>query len=125
MAASPHAHRFKPRRKLKKFEASRVDRIILLNQAGKNSHEHICESLELFAQEVMPEFRANDAEHQAWKQKVPNHEIELEEIDTTPFKDRGGGGKGVAISKLAVGAEADLRTELGWGLISSARQSGR
>uniref|UniRef100_UPI0019539244 hypothetical protein n=1 Tax=Serratia marcescens TaxID=615 RepID=UPI0019539244 len=35
------------RNKLKKFETSRVDSIILLNQAGKNTHEHICESLEL------------------------------------------------------------------------------
>jgi len=31
---------------------------VLLNQAGKNRHEHICESLELYAQEVMPEFQA-------------------------------------------------------------------
>jgi len=38
--------------------------VILLNQAGKNSHEHICESLELFAKEVMPEFE-HDPEHEA------------------------------------------------------------
>ena len=76
------------RRKLRKFETSRVDQIILLNQAGKNEHAHICESLELFAKEVMPEFHAHEAEHQAWKQKVLTREIELEEIDTTPFKDR-------------------------------------
>jgi alkanesulfonate monooxygenase SsuD/methylene tetrahydromethanopterin reductase-like flavin-dependent oxidoreductase (luciferase family) len=94
------------RRKLRKFEASNVDQIILLNQAGKNAHPHICESLELFAKEVMPEFHGREAEHQTWKQRVLNREIELDEIDTTPFKDRGGVGKGVAISKLAVGAEA-------------------
>jgi alkanesulfonate monooxygenase SsuD/methylene tetrahydromethanopterin reductase-like flavin-dependent oxidoreductase (luciferase family) len=94
------------RRKLRKFEASHVDQIILLNQAGKNAHPHICDSLELFAKEVMPEFHGREAEQQAWKQRVLNREIELEEIDTTPFKDRGGVGKGVAISKLAVGAEA-------------------
>ena len=28
--------------------------MILLNQAGTNTHEHICESLGLFAREVMP-----------------------------------------------------------------------
>ena len=49
---------------------------------------------------------AAEAEHQNWKQRVLNREIELEEIDTNPFKDRGGVGKGVAISQLAVGAEA-------------------
>ena len=94
------------RRKLRRFQQSNVDQIILLNQAGNNTHEHICESLEMFASEVMPEFHAAEAEHQNWKQRVLNREIELEEIDTDPFKDRGGGGKGVSISQLAVGAEA-------------------
>jgi alkanesulfonate monooxygenase SsuD/methylene tetrahydromethanopterin reductase-like flavin-dependent oxidoreductase (luciferase family) len=93
------------RRKLRRFETSHVDQIILLNQAGKNSHEHICESLELFAREVMPEFVGHESEHQAWKQKVLSREIELEDIDTTPYKDRAGVGKGVAIDKLASAAE--------------------
>jgi hypothetical protein len=34
------------RRKLKKFQSSNIDQVVLLNQAGKNTHEHICESLE-------------------------------------------------------------------------------
>ena len=76
------------RNKLRKFETSHVDQIILLNQAGKNSHEHICESLELFAKEVMPEFHAKEPEHLAWKQQVLSREIELEEIDTTAFTNR-------------------------------------
>jgi len=63
--------------------------VILLNQAGKNSHEHICDSLELFAKEVMPEFQ-NDPEHDAWKKGVMSGEIQLEEIDTEAFKDRYG-----------------------------------
>jgi alkanesulfonate monooxygenase SsuD/methylene tetrahydromethanopterin reductase-like flavin-dependent oxidoreductase (luciferase family) len=33
-----------------------VDQVIFVSQAGRNAHEHICESLELFADEVMPEF---------------------------------------------------------------------
>ncbi|MBS0562361.1 MAG: LLM class flavin-dependent oxidoreductase [Proteobacteria bacterium] len=93
------------RRKLRKFLTSRVDQIILLNQAGNNAHEHICESLELFAREVMPEFTAMEGEHQEWKRKVLAREIELEEIDTTPYRERAGVGKGVAISRLT-GAEA-------------------
>ncbi len=72
------------RRKLRRFETSNIDQVILLNQAGKNSHAHICESLELFAKEVMPEFHAKEPEHQEWKRKVLAREIELEEIDTTP-----------------------------------------
>jgi len=93
------------RKKLRRFETSHVDQIILLNQAGKNSHPHICESLEMFASEVMPEFTAKEPEHQEWKRKVLSREIELEDIDTSPYKTRAGVGKGVAIDKLATAAE--------------------
>ncbi len=34
-----------------------------------------------------------------------NGEIELEDIDTTPYKERAGVGKGVAIDKLATAAD--------------------
>ena len=56
--------------------------MILLNQAGRNRHEDICEALELFAAEVMPEFHAMEPEHQEWKRGVLAGEIELDEIDT-------------------------------------------
>jgi alkanesulfonate monooxygenase SsuD/methylene tetrahydromethanopterin reductase-like flavin-dependent oxidoreductase (luciferase family) len=69
------------RDRLRKFEASNVDQVILINQAGKNSHEDICSSLELFAREVMPEFHAREPEHQEWKQRVLDGDIELEMID--------------------------------------------
>jgi len=78
------------RRKLRRFETSHIDQVILLNQAGKNAHEHICESLELFAKEVMPEFHANEPAHQVWKQQVLHREIVLEELDTAPYTDRYG-----------------------------------
>jgi alkanesulfonate monooxygenase SsuD/methylene tetrahydromethanopterin reductase-like flavin-dependent oxidoreductase (luciferase family) len=38
------------------YEAAGVDQLIFVSQAGRNRHEDICESLELFAREVMPEF---------------------------------------------------------------------
>ena len=88
------------RRKLHRFKESRVDSIILLNQAGRNTHQHICESLELFAKEVMPEFHAMEPEHQEWKQKVLNREIDLPELDTSAYRERVGVGKGVTIDKL-------------------------
>jgi alkanesulfonate monooxygenase SsuD/methylene tetrahydromethanopterin reductase-like flavin-dependent oxidoreductase (luciferase family) len=78
------------RKKLARFETSHIDQVILLNQAGKNTHEHICESLELFGKEVMPEFQGHHAAHEAWKAKIMSREIELEEIETTAFKDRYG-----------------------------------
>jgi hypothetical protein len=39
-----------------------VDQTIFIQQSGMNRHEHICESLELFAREVMPEFKARAAD---------------------------------------------------------------
>ncbi|MGE0698655.1 MAG: LLM class flavin-dependent oxidoreductase [Hyphomicrobiaceae bacterium] len=89
------------RAKLRKFQTSNVDQIIFLNQAGKNPHEHICEGLELFAKEVMPEFHAAEPEHQEWKRRVLAREIELEEIDTQPFRDRFGHLKEVAPKSVA------------------------
>jgi alkanesulfonate monooxygenase SsuD/methylene tetrahydromethanopterin reductase-like flavin-dependent oxidoreductase (luciferase family) len=41
------------------FQDAGVDQVIFLQQGGKNRHEHICESLELFADEVLPYFAAD------------------------------------------------------------------
>jgi hypothetical protein len=73
------------RAKLHKFAESNVDQVILLNQAGRNRHEHICEALELFATEVMPEFHAMEPDHAEWKRRVLAGEIDLAEIDTDPY----------------------------------------
>ncbi|MEY2468106.1 MAG: hypothetical protein QOF21_804 [Actinomycetota bacterium] len=72
------------RTKLRKFEASHVDQVILLNQAGRNTHADICSSLELFAAEVMPEFAGRHADHDAWKSRVLSGDITLDEVDTSP-----------------------------------------
>jgi len=73
------------RERLRELEAANVDQVILLNQAGKNTHEDICSSLELFAKAVMPEFHAKEAEHQEWKDAVLAGKIVLEDIDTEPY----------------------------------------
>lgn len=49
------------------YEEVGVDQIILAVQIGKNKHEHICEALELFAREVMPEFVDRRGEREAAK----------------------------------------------------------
>lgn len=72
-------------RKLRAFQDAHVDQVILLNQAGKTSHQDICDSLELFAKEVMPEFHAREPEHQKWKEDVLAGRIELEELSTEPY----------------------------------------
>ena len=43
-------------RHLKSFQEAGVDQVIFLQQAGHNTHRNICESLELFAATVMPDF---------------------------------------------------------------------
>ena len=54
-------------RHLKSFQDCGVDQVIMLQQAGKNSHNNICESLELFAETVMPEFAKDVEEREAVK----------------------------------------------------------
>ena len=81
------------REHIRGFQAAGVDQVIFLQQAGRNRHEHICEALELFAAEVMPEFKAQVAEREAkkarelapfieaamgrkrWMQPLADHEI--------------------------------------------------
>ncbi|HZM39216.1 MAG TPA: LLM class flavin-dependent oxidoreductase [Acidimicrobiales bacterium] len=78
------------RRKLRKFETSNIDQVILLNQAGRNTHEDISDSLELFAAEVMDEFHANVPVHEEWKAEVMAGERPLDVIDTSPYMARFG-----------------------------------
>src|SRR5256714_6016576 len=41
---------------VERFERSGVDQVIFALQTGHTKHEHICESLELFAERVLPRF---------------------------------------------------------------------
>ena len=55
------------REHLLKFEKCDVDQVTFIQQAGRNKHEHICEALELFAAEVMPEFKEREPERERKK----------------------------------------------------------
>jgi alkanesulfonate monooxygenase SsuD/methylene tetrahydromethanopterin reductase-like flavin-dependent oxidoreductase (luciferase family) len=55
------------REHLRGFEEAGVDQVVFIQQGGKNRHEHICQSLELFAREVMPEFHEQEEERQRRK----------------------------------------------------------
>jgi alkanesulfonate monooxygenase SsuD/methylene tetrahydromethanopterin reductase-like flavin-dependent oxidoreductase (luciferase family) len=52
---------------LRGMQDAGVDQVIFLQQDGRISHEHICDSLELFAGEVMPEFVEGRQERQPAK----------------------------------------------------------
>jgi hypothetical protein len=45
---------------LRRYEDAGVDQLIFVMQAGKNRHEHIMESIELFGAQVLPEFAERD-----------------------------------------------------------------
>ena len=78
------------RQTLRIYQDCGVDQTIFIQQGGKNRHEHICESLELFAAEVMPEFHAREAEREAKKAKdlAPYIEAALARKQTmAPLKD--------------------------------------
>jgi alkanesulfonate monooxygenase SsuD/methylene tetrahydromethanopterin reductase-like flavin-dependent oxidoreductase (luciferase family) len=46
---------------LRRYEDAGVDQVIFVLQAGRNRHEHIMESIEIFGREVLPEFVDRDA----------------------------------------------------------------
>ena len=54
---------------LKSFEDTGVDQVAFIQQGGKNRHDHICQSLELFAREVLPEFDAREEARAKRKQE--------------------------------------------------------
>lgn len=59
---------------LRRYEDAGVDQVIFVLQAGKNRHEHIMESIELFGREVLPEFVERDADAQRRKmQRLQPH----------------------------------------------------
>jgi alkanesulfonate monooxygenase SsuD/methylene tetrahydromethanopterin reductase-like flavin-dependent oxidoreductase (luciferase family) len=63
---------------LRRYEDYGVDQVILASQTGKNRHEHVMESLELFGREVLPEFLERD--EQATKDKARRLEPVIEKV---------------------------------------------
>jgi alkanesulfonate monooxygenase SsuD/methylene tetrahydromethanopterin reductase-like flavin-dependent oxidoreductase (luciferase family) len=54
---------------LRRFEEAGVDQVIFVLQAGRNQHEHIMESIEIFGREVLPEFIDRDEAQVLAKQR--------------------------------------------------------
>ena len=55
------------REHLRTFSDVGVDQVVFIQQGGNNEHEHICESLELFADQVMPEFKEHEDDRERQK----------------------------------------------------------
>ncbi len=55
---------------LRSFADAGVDQVTFIQQGGRNKHDHICEALELFGAEVMPEFKAEEEERERSKMEA-------------------------------------------------------
>jgi hypothetical protein len=83
---------------LREYERAGLDQIVFSIEAGNISHEEICATLELFAKEVMPEFKQreekrshlNESLYQSLSQEVMARKEQSDvfgEIPTIVMKD--------------------------------------
>lgn len=56
------------RNRLRDLRDAGIDEVTFIMQMGDNKHEHICEALELFAKEILPEFKDEHAALEAKKE---------------------------------------------------------
>jgi hypothetical protein len=70
---------------LLKYEEMGVDQVVFIQQAGRNRHEHICESLQRFATDVMPEFKVRDQVYEQQKRERLAPAIEAAEALVPPI----------------------------------------
>ena len=95
------------KRYLDGLEEAGVDQVIFLQQVGRNPHENITASLELFANRVLPEFKAAEPARQAakdaelapfieaalarktWMQPLEDHEIPVVRASVKKAKTQG------------------------------------
>jgi alkanesulfonate monooxygenase SsuD/methylene tetrahydromethanopterin reductase-like flavin-dependent oxidoreductase (luciferase family) len=73
----------------RRYEEAGVDQVIFVLQAGRNRHDHICEAIELFASDVMPEFaeRADAADAAREQRLAPAIEAALARREQAPAAD--------------------------------------
>jgi alkanesulfonate monooxygenase SsuD/methylene tetrahydromethanopterin reductase-like flavin-dependent oxidoreductase (luciferase family) len=58
------------REHLARYEKAGIDQVMFIQQSGANRHEHICASLEIFASQVMPEFKEREEVRAAAKRRA-------------------------------------------------------
>jgi alkanesulfonate monooxygenase SsuD/methylene tetrahydromethanopterin reductase-like flavin-dependent oxidoreductase (luciferase family) len=99
------------RRHLRGLQDVGIDQVILLQQAGRIKHEHICEALELFADEVMDEFHSTAAARDKRKQEelAPYIEAAMKRKGRIkPLSD-----KDIPVVRASVGITQIARAEAG------------
>jgi len=111
---------------MERYRAAGVDQVIFCLQAGRNRHEHICESLELFAAEVAPAFAEGREAREAAKRerlarpvaaalarrpapRVADPDYVIGPLDSGPPAGRRADGRGTAASKPGAAAARGAR----------------
>jgi hypothetical protein len=54
---------------LARYEKAGIDQVMFIQQSGGNRHEDICDSLEIFASRVMPEFKERELARATQKER--------------------------------------------------------
>ena len=72
-------------RQLKSYADVGVDQVMFIQQSGRNRHDHICQSLEMFAKEVMPALKEGEDEREAAKAERLAPHIEAALARRTPM----------------------------------------
>jgi alkanesulfonate monooxygenase SsuD/methylene tetrahydromethanopterin reductase-like flavin-dependent oxidoreductase (luciferase family) len=107
---------------IERYEAAGVDEVIFVSQAGANRHEHICESLELFAEEVLPRFAGRAEEREATKRERLAAAIEAALARRAPAREA---DPGYVVKPNGEPAPADAiaagRDGAGWATLPTAR----
>jgi len=88
---------------VRRYEEAGVDELIFVLQAGRTRHEDICEAIELFATEIMPEFldRADEADKVRDERLAPAIDAALARRPTPPPAPEGYSISGI-LKKAAV-----------------------
>lgn len=74
---------------LKRYEDIGLDQMIFVQQVGRNSHDHICEALDMFSHTLLPSFKDREMTRQAKKmaELQPYIDAALERKDRMPAID--------------------------------------
>jgi alkanesulfonate monooxygenase SsuD/methylene tetrahydromethanopterin reductase-like flavin-dependent oxidoreductase (luciferase family) len=101
---------------LERYRAAGVDQVIFVSQCGKNKHEHICESIELFSKKVLPKFVDGREQREAAKRERLAAAAERALARRAPARSAGPG--------YTISPEGEPRPKLGIGAAAGASQNG-
>ena len=111
---------------LARYEEAGVDQVIFVMQAGKNRHEHICEAIELFGNEVLPAFKEREEARAAAKARRLEPVVEqvmARKVDDAPALPEGFSFP--AMPRKAVDAAGDTEAREWMEKLAQDRAEGR